>query len=79
MENNQFVAILEILVPRIVQLIMDSRQLSNHDAAELFYSSELYAMLEREKSKLWHLSAPALYDLLEEELSTGVIAYPEEA
>jgi hypothetical protein len=35
--------------------------------------------LEDEESKLWHLSYPILYDLLEEELTTGkIINWPEE-
>jgi hypothetical protein len=72
-------ALLAILNPSIVQLIMDNRNLSNIEAAKLFYNSALYAMLENEASKLWHLSPLTLYELLEEELETGNINYPEEA
>ncbi|GHV10094.1 hypothetical protein FACS189485_23060 [Spirochaetia bacterium] len=41
-------------------------------------NSNLYEMLENEESKLWHLSAETLYSLLEQELTNGVIQYPEE-
>jgi len=72
-------ALLAILNPSVVQLIMDNRKLSNIEAAKLFYNSALYAMLENEASKLWHLSPLTLYELFEEELATGSINYPEEA
>ncbi|MCL2186673.1 MAG: hypothetical protein FWB86_12605 [Treponema sp.] len=58
---------------------MNNRNLNNIDAIKLFYNSSLYAMLENEKSKLWHLSSLALYEMLEEEIDTGHINYPEEA
>jgi len=68
-----------ILNPSVVQLIMDKRKLANIEATKLFYNSALYAMLENEASKLWHLSPLTLYELFEEGLETGNINYPEEA
>jgi hypothetical protein len=79
LNNTQFAAILELLVPMLVQQIQEKRALTSQEAVTLLYRSELYATLEREASKLWHLSAPMLYDLLEEELTTGQITWPEEA
>jgi hypothetical protein len=38
----------------------------------------LYNTLEIEETKLWHLSALTLYALLDEELTTGRITWPEE-
>ena len=35
--------------------------------------------LEDEETKLWHLSAHALYEMYQEEVTTGKITYPEEA
>jgi hypothetical protein len=72
-------ALLAILNPSIIQMIMDNRKLTNIEATKLFYHSALYAMLENEASKLWHLSPLTLYELFEEELETGSINYPEEA
>ena len=43
------------------------------------YTSQLYADLERESSKLWHLSPLALAELWHSEKTTGHIPYPEEA
>jgi hypothetical protein len=78
MSDEKLTAMLELIVPQIIQLIMDNRRLSNKEAADLLYNSELYEMIEKEKSKLWHLSAPTLYSLLDEEITTGKITYPEE-
>jgi hypothetical protein len=72
-------ALLSILNPSIVQLIIENRKITNIEAVNLFYNSELYEMLENEASKLWHLSPLTLYELFEEELETGNINYPEEA
>ena len=72
-------ALLAVLNPSVVQLIMNNRRLTNVEAAKMLYNSALYAMLENEASKLWHLSPLTLYELLEEELATGSIHYPEEA
>jgi len=79
MTPEKLSALLAIINPSVVQLIMDNRKLSNTEAVTLFYNSDLYAMLENEASKLWHLSPLTLYELLEEELATGSINYPEEA
>jgi hypothetical protein len=44
----------------------------------MFYSSALYKGLEEEETKLWHLSAHALFEMFQEERDTGKITYPEE-
>ena len=79
MTPEKLSALLAVLGPAVVQLIIDNRKLNNIEATSLFYNSALYAMLENEASKLWHLSPLTLYELLEEELATGNINYPEEA
>ena len=78
MTKEKLSALLAIIIPSVIKLIMENRNLSNIEAAKLFYNSDLYEMLENEKSKLWHLSPFVLYELLEEELVTGTINYPEE-
>jgi len=79
MNPEKFSALMAILNPAIIQLIMENRKLTNIEAATLFYNSSLYSMLEDETSKVWHLSPLTLYGMLEEELATGNISYPEEA
>ena len=78
MTPEKLSALLAILNPSVVQLIMENKNLSNIEATKLFYNSDLYAMMENEASKLWHLSPLVLYELLDEELTTGSINYPEE-
>jgi hypothetical protein len=79
MTSEKLSALLSILNPSVVQLIIENRKTTNIDAVNLFYNSKLYEMLENESSKLWHLSPLTLYELLEEELETENINYPEEA
>jgi len=70
--------ILTLTTPGIIQLLMDNRKITAEAASILLYNSKLYNLLENEKTKLWHLSYPILYEMLEEELTTGEISFPEE-
>lgn len=75
----EFKAIMEILVTELVKALERQKNISEQEAITILYSSLLYSKLENEKTKLWHLSVPALIEMLEEELKTGRIEYPEEA
>ena len=79
MEKVKLSAVLVFLVPQILELVMSEYKVDDEKAAEMFYSSELYKGLEEEETKLWHLSAHALFEMFREELATGKITYPEEA
>ncbi len=79
MADIQFKATLEMLIPLIIKEIVKSRQVTEQEAFELLYSSFLYSKLEIESTKLWHLSQLTLANLLDEELGTGSITFPEEA
>jgi len=78
MINNQFKATLEMLIPLVIREIKKSRKISEQEAFELLYSSFLYSKLEVESTKLWHLSQLTLANLLNEEIETGTINFPEE-
>ena len=69
---------LTLITPGIIQLLMGNRNITAEAASMMLYNSKLYKLLEDETTKLWHLSYPILYDMLEEELSTGEITFPEE-
>ena len=69
---------LTFITPGIIQLLMNHRNITSEAASMLLYNSKLYRLLEDESTKLWHLSYPLLYDMLEEELTTGEISFPEE-
>lgn len=70
--------VIAMITPGIIKLLIENRGLNLEDASELLYNSVLYKKLEDEKTKLWRLGYPLLYDLLEEELTTGKITFPEE-
>ena len=76
---SQFKGIRELLVPLVIREIMKNRGVTDEEAFRLLYTSFLYNKLEIEATKLWHLSPRALYELLNEELETGNITFPEEA
>ena len=79
MEKNKFEAMLTLLVPKVVHLITENYPLDEIGAAKAFYNSGVYAVLEQEETKLWHLSPLSLFTMFDEEQRTGEIAFPEEA
>lgn len=79
MIDNKLLGILVILVPQVIKEIMDNENISENTAIENFYNSKVYSVLENEKTKLWHLSPKALYELYKQEVKNGKIDFPEEA
>lgn len=79
MSNISIKAMLELIVPRLVRMLMGEQSLTEKEALAQIYGSELYRQLERESTKLWHLSVPTLYGMWTEEKENGSITYPEEA
>ena len=78
MTDTQFKATLEMLIPLVIREIIKIRNVTEQEAFELLYSSFLYSKLEIENTKLWHLSQLTLANMLNEELETGTIEFPEE-
>lgn len=78
MNENQFNAMLAIIVPHIIELIIKNSNLDTDKAISLFYKSKFYQELSDEKSKLWHYSPMTLYTMYQDELLTGSYDYPEE-
>lgn len=78
-DQIQFTATLQLIVPQVVDCISKTYRMEPLEAARLLYGSQVYADLERESSKLWHLSPLALAELWHSEHTTGKIIYPEEA
>ena len=76
--NKNISPVIAIITPGIINLLMENRSLTLEEASALLYNSQLYEALEDEKTKVWRLGYPLLYDLLEEELTTGIITFPEE-
>ena len=79
MEKAKFTAILPFICADLANMISKEENISEEEAISSLYTSDLYAQLEKEETKLWHLSPKALYELYAEEKATGKITYPEEA
>lgn len=79
MNEDQFSAMLAIIVPPIIEQITKNCNVDDEKAISRFYQSKLYQELSDEKSKLWHYSPMTLYTMYQDELLTGSYDYPEEA
>jgi len=78
MTDKQLSSFISVLAPRVLKLLAEHKGLTESEAIRALYTSKLYEALEDENTKLWHFSAETLCILLEEELATGQITYPEE-
>ena len=74
---SEFEAILPLKVEGIVEQLIEERKISLPDALEYLYSSQLYALLEREDTKIWYYSPQMLLYLLENEKNTGELRLPQ--
>ena len=78
MPDPKFKATLEMLILLVIKEIMKSRNISEQKTFELLHSSFPYSKLEMESTMLCHLSQLTLANLLNEEIETGTIIFPEE-
>ena len=79
MDKQKFKAMLIFLIPQLVKEIVDRENISEIEATRVLYESDLYAALEEEETKLWHLSPLTLFHMFDEEQKTGSFVFPEEA
>ena len=78
MKDEKFGDVMGILVPQVLRLITENYAYDEMTAANEFYSSDLYALLEQEDTKLWHFSPLTLFNMFDEEKKTGSFTIPEE-
>ncbi len=74
---SEFESILPFKVEGVVEQLIKGHKMSLEDALEYLYSSQLYALLEREETKMWHYSSQMLLHLLEDEKKTGELVLPQ--
>lgn len=79
MNENQFSAMLAVIVPPIIEYITKNSNIGAEKNISRFYKSKLYRELSDEQTKLWHYSPLTLYTMYQDELLTGTYDYPEEA
>ena len=78
MNDEKFTAVMGVLVEQVVNLITENYAYDELTAANAFYNSEVYALLEQEETKLWHFSPLTLFNMFDEEQKTGRFTLPEE-
>lgn len=78
MKDEKFSAVMGVLVPQVIRLIIENYAYDEMTAANEFYSSNLYALLEQEETKIWHFSPLTLFNMFDEEKKTGSFTFPEE-
>ncbi len=77
--DEKFNTILSIvLIPQIIELIINNDKLDDISAMNEFYYSKTYEMLSNEETKLWHFSPLTLYSMWKHEKKTGEVITPEE-
>jgi hypothetical protein len=76
-EKDKFAALIPVIVGGLAVKIVEETHISEDVVFEKLYSSELYAALENEKTKVWTYSVPKLFDLYQSEISTGRLELPE--
>lgn len=77
MSQEQFAAILPYISADLINMICNKKEITEEEAIIKLYTSQLYAALEQEDTKLWHYSTEMLYWLLVQEEQTGAICYPD--
>ena len=79
MNENQFSALLAVIIPQVTELIVKNESISETEAISKFYKSKLYKELSDEETKLWHYGSMMLYTMYQDEISKGFCEYPEES
>ena len=77
MDKDKFAALMPVIVGGLAIKIIEETHVSENEALEKLYNSELYTALENEKTKVWTYSVPKLFDLYQNEINTGSLELPE--
>ena len=77
MEKSKFAAILPVVIGGLTNKIIEETHVSEDEAFDKLYSSDLYVALENEKTKIWTYSVPKLFDLYQNEINTGKLELPD--
>ena len=71
MDDKKFEALLPIMTAALTDKICNAYHIDEDNAIERLYSSQLYAYLEDEKTKVWQYSIEKLFDLYQKETASG--------
>ena len=62
MPRKKFHTFVYLITKKVVRLIVQEENMSELDAIQSFYQSEVYDLLAQEETKYWWFSPWALYD-----------------
>lgn len=77
MGQEQFIAIMPYISADLVDMISKKMGITENEALDKLYASDLYVALEQENTKVWQYSTHMLYSLFEQEEQTGILTYPD--
>ena len=77
MDKAQFDALLPFIITDLMQKIINRKNISQDEAFSQLYGSMLYRILDEEETKVWHYSTEKLFQLFDEEITTGNLELPE--
>lgn len=66
------------MVPQNIALIVEKEGLDDITALNEFYQSQVYELLSKEETKMWHFSPMTIYMMWKHEKETGEVVFPEE-
>lgn len=78
MDDKFFALLGTAIVPQVIDLIIKNDCLNELDAVKAFYSSDTYALLGTEETKVWHYSPLMIYHIWKAEHKLGQVILPEE-
>ncbi|WP_455635552.1 hypothetical protein [Parabacteroides sp.] len=78
MDTKTFNAIFPLKVQSLLTELRRELPLPFQEAIHYLYTSQLYALLEREDTKLWHYSPRMLVEMLFHEKKTGEVIFPNQ-
>lgn len=79
MDKKCFDGIMLLIVPEVINLIIEEGGYDERTATLRFYESKLYSLLEKEDTKLWHSVLYRYIRCLMKKLKRGKITFPEGA
>lgn len=71
MNEKKFANIMFIKAQTLTNSIKNYFNVSYKEARKMFYTSKLYAILEKEETKMWYYSSFDLFNMFLEENKTG--------
>lgn len=77
--DEKFTTLLSVvIVPKVIELMIQNEKLDKVSAITQFYESKTYEALAKEETKVWHLSPLTIFSMWKHEKETGILIFPEE-